>query len=229
MHSPDLNLPWFIDYRWILGIFIAALASFHILFVRLFPLSSLRWKQVDYVWLPMAFVGIIGSVGINRIVISENLLALANARMSGALSQVRDATEFGTSTAICRTFIRSPASPPPDEFSKLQQGFDVQCDWFRGLANALNTNKIDSAKSINIAEFAGPQPSVGEPLAYSHLSQSVARYNEAVEDIQQLKGAKQSSNFESVIRFLGPALVALALALRITKVTGEIRVDLGRR
>ena len=37
-----------------------ALVLFHIILIRLWPLGKTAWKRVDYVWLSMAFIGVVG-------------------------------------------------------------------------------------------------------------------------------------------------------------------------
>lgn len=225
MHDTDLTLPWFTSQWWIFCVFIVSWAIFHVLLVRLFPLSSIRWKQVDYVWLAMALLGIIGSVSGNRAVIAENLQSMATARSTFALREVMNSAEFGTSIAICRQFVTSEFSPPPDVMEKTQRQFNAQCDWFKKVSEVLRAYEKDSAKQIDIVRLVGEPPTGGEAWAYSRFAQSVALYNDSLEDLDSLNKAKSNSGIESVFRFLGPLLIALALALRITKVSGEVALE----
>lgn len=225
MHDIDLALPWFTSQWWILCVFIISWAMFHVLLVHVFPLSSIRWKQVDYAWLAMAFIGIISNISGNRATIAENLQSMANARSAAAHYEVMDSAEFGTSIAICRQFFASKYSPPPDVMEKTQREFNAQCEWFKKVKDALHLREKGSEKKIEIDRLAGEPPTGGEDWAYSRLKQSVARYNESLEDLKSLNEAKSISEVESVLQFLGPLFISFALALRITKVSGEVALE----
>jgi len=230
MHNHIYDLPWITDSWVIFGTFIVFLVIFHVWFVRLSPLSSIQWKQIDYIWLTVAFFGIVVSVSENRAMIADRILqSKASKHIDFALSQVIAAANSGTSGAVCRTFVTSPASPPPEVMAKTQQEFDAQCIWFKKLVEILKKQTKDSKSRIDVIQIAGPQPAGGSEGAYSWLEQSVAWYNEILEDIEKLEKAKDSSNIELLFRLFGPLLIAFALALRITKVAGEIALERARQ
>lgn len=222
-------LPWITNYWWIFVVFIIFLVIFHVLFVRWFLLSSIRWKQIDYIWLTVAFFGIVGSVSENRVILAEELLPMARNRFDFALSQVIAAANAGTSEAICRTFVASPVSPPPEVMAKTQQEFDAQCTWFKKVVEVLKKQTKDRTSQIDVIQMVGSPPVGGYEWAYSWLEQSITRYNETLEDIEELEKAKGGSDIELLFRFLGPLLIAFALALRITKVAGEVAIERARQ
>jgi hypothetical protein len=51
----------------------------------------------------------------------------------------------------------------------------------------------------------------------------IRRYNASVRELHQEKGLASSSEGEAAFRLLAPYMIALALALRMTKVTAELR------
>ena len=57
------------------------------------------------------------------------------------------------------------------------------------------------------------------------LHQSVDVYNLVVREHAGLLESQEKSEFERTLAMLSPLLLAVALALRITKVTGEIRLE----
>lgn len=230
MYDFDLSLPWITSPWWILVFFIVSLVILHILFVRQFPLSSVGWKQSDYIWLPMALLGIIGSVNENRTIVIETRLFMAMDQSAAALHRVIYAAESGTSIAICRTFVVSPESPPPEVMAKTQREFDAQCAWFKKVVAALKTHATkDNRERLDVVQLIGQQPSGGHVLTYHELEQSLAWYNETLEYLKKLEEAKKDSSSIAAFRFLVPLLIALALALRITKVTGEIALERARQ
>ncbi len=224
------RLPWFTNSWVILGAFLSFLVIFHVLFVRLSPLSSIQWKQIDYIWLTVAFFGIIGSVSENRTIAADSILqSVAKHRRDNALSRVIAAANAETSREICRKFVISEASPPPEVIAQKQRELDAQCAWFKKVVEALKTRTKDSTRRIDVVQMAGPPPAGGDERAYSSFQQSIAWYNEILENIEKLEKDKGSSDIESFFRALGPLLIAFALALRITKVAGEVAIERARQ
>jgi len=199
------------------------------LFVRWFLLSSIRWKQIDYIWLTVAFFGIVVSVSENRAILAEKRLPMARYLFDFALRQVIDVANAGTSEAICRKFVIPEASPPPEVIAQKQRELDAQCAWFKKVVEALKTRTKDSTSRIDVVQMVGPPPTGGDEHAYSWLEQSITQYNETLEDIEELEKAKGGSNIELLFRLLGPLLIAFALALRITKVAGEVAIERARQ
>jgi len=231
MHNSSFSLPWITSYWWILSIFIISLVILHILFVRQFPLSSVGWKQSDYIWLPMALLGIIGSVNENRAIFVEARLPWAIDQSAAALHRVIYAAEdAGTSIGICRTFVVSPESLPPEVMAKTQREFDAQCAWFKKVVAALKTHATkDNRERLDVVQMIGPQPSGGHVSTYQQFEQSLAWYNDTVEDLAKLEVEAKEGSIATIFRFLGPLFIAFALALRITKVTGEIALERARQ
>ena len=220
----ELALPWFTDFRWVIAWFVAFLLLCHVAFIRVFSLSSTAWKRVDYIWLSMAFVGLIGSVGNGREYIAKNLLKMEIHRLESAHDFVEGRARFGTSEAICREFVRSEFSPPPQEFERIQNGYNSQCKWFRK-ALALIQTSAPSLHELNAQVLFGPYTAGGDQETYRLFSDAVARYNAGVKNVAQLRRETETTAFEAFIRLFGPVTIALALALRMTKVTAEIKSD----
>ena len=57
------------------------------------------------------------------------------------------------------------------------------------------------------------------------LEGTIVRYNAAVTDYERLVSAKEKSELEKWMVILAPFLLVGAMALRFTKVTGEIREE----
>lgn len=221
----DLPLPWFTNFGWILAIFVASLACFHLVFIYAHTLGSVAWKRVDYVWLSMALLGMLGAVGSGRELVARNLLDGARARLESSWRFMEMDIEFGTSVAVCREFIRSPFSPPPQELEQLQRGFNEQCEWFKRAATALRGLKKEEWPLIDFKRLFGLVPDGGERHVSTSFTRAVESYNDSVREMRTLEAEAKSTGLELVVRLLGPALVAMALALRMTKVTAEIRAE----
>lgn len=224
MELDDLTLPWFTSTLWILGVFLLTLAGFHLVFVRWWPLDKVGWKKVDYLWLSLVVLGLIGGVGSARQEIARGIAASAESRLESAEDLVEDRLSFGQSSVICRTFIRSESSPPPEVLDQMQREFDQECAWFRAASDRLPTTPFVKRQFLRIEDFGNP-PSGGDRSAITNLEYSIRQYNEAVAKVEKISNAAGPSDIEAFIQILGPVLLAIALALRLTKVTGEIRLE----
>lgn len=222
----DLQLPWFTSLRWILVVFMSALAVFHLAFVWPRNLTKLGWKVVDYIWLAAALFGLIGSLGVARQGVAQTLLTTAAARVESSASDVESALRFGTSGAICRRFIRTEFSPPPEEFEHLQRGFDDQCAWFRDARAKLQVSPWAKREPLTLEILGAPAPKGGEEWALISLRQTLDRYNEAITTARRVAADAKRNDVEWALIVIGPFLLAVALALRISKVSGELRHEL---
>lgn len=217
----EYQFPWLTEFGWIFLIFVAALITFHFTLIRKSPLSSVQWKQVDYVWLLMALIGMLGTVGSARELIANNLLDLANHRRAFSYQTVESRLQFGTSEAICRKFERSEFSPPGEEFDRLQNEYDLQCKFFQRAVDLLKA-KAAHQEPLDLIQLFGQYPIGGDQQVYENLRDATTIYNENLEVVATLQEKAQVTELESFMRLVGPLLIALALALRMTKVTAEV-------
>jgi hypothetical protein len=222
MNTRDLILPWFVSQLWILGIFVLSLAVFHFLFFRLAPLSSIGWKRIDYVWLSMALLGLMGAVAAGREIIATNMVEYSKSRIEWSFRFMRLRAEYGTSNAICRTFVRSEFSPPSSEMERDQKEYDDQCRWFKNVNAVISTFNVNKQEEVDPISSFGKPPLGGDEWARNSFLESVENYNSIVRAIGELDNAIRPTGFELFLKILGPTLIAIALALRITKVAGEI-------
>jgi hypothetical protein len=204
-------------------VFVGSLLAFHLMFVWPRNLTKRGWKIVDYFWLGVGLLGVIGSVGVGRQTIAENLLTIARARVNSFAVDVESALRFGTSGAICRRFVRSEFSPPPEEFDRLQREFDAQCAWFTQAIERLKASPFAKREPLTFEHLGGPPPAGADGWTSAHTRETVDRYNAAIADLERLSRDAKRTEIELVLLIFGPFLLVVALALRITKVTGELR------
>lgn len=171
----------------------------------------------------MALLGVLSAIGSNRVVVAQNLVGNSEARAESARRDLLERAKFGASPAICRTFVASQFSPPPAELARMQREFDEQCKWFKGLVKALEALPSEKLRLEGILELSGARPRGGEPWAYESLDAGVEGLKSSLEELNQLRSEAQVGGLELALRFLGPYLLVLALALRMTKVTAEVR------
>lgn len=215
-------LPWFVSPIWALAVFSIFAVAFDFWLVRYRPLTSIGWKKVDYFWLSMAFVGILAAIANNRTEISRSLLSSSEARANDRLEWVYRATQDGANLT-CLKLNRSQGSPP--NFDEIQQRLDRQCEWFGRLSAALGPIAEREIRSLDATVLAGAVPFDGDRFLVSSLMDGIAGFNSAVVEVAELRESVALSPLESLLQLLGPILLSTALALRVTKVTGEIQLE----
>ena len=213
----------------VLSVFIFFLVIFHLILVRWIKLSSKAWKKVDYVWLGFAALGLFAAVEQVRVLYATNQIDMFQDRATSSLNFTKDIVRQLASTpgAVCRTFVRSEVSPPQQEFERLQQEYNQVCDWLQGLEQKLPSEVSTPPISINPDVFS-PLPNLSDSVLKQTIDiffKQIDNYNQAAEELRQVYIATQRTTRDLILVFFGPFLLAFAIALRITKVTGEINLQ----
>jgi hypothetical protein len=157
INNDDLALPWFTSWVWLFVAFFVATAAFHVWLVWLKPLSSIRWKQTDYVWLPCALLGCLWTASSKRISIASTRQNLARARVEGGVSFVRTRVDLGL-TANCQGYWLAPGSQVPEGIATEQKVLGEYCAWFKRLSEGLSPGVWAKSEAIHIEPIAGCQP-----------------------------------------------------------------------
>lgn len=221
----DLDFPWYSEATWALAFFLFFVTGFHVLLVWLFPLGKRGWKKVDYWVSAFALLGLVGSLGSVRQLIAQNMSTLAQSRLEAENRFLISQLDFGSSPAICRKFERTQFSPPPDVFDQRQQEFDLLCHWFESARAKLSREPLAEGSSLTIEYFGTPLPKDADGSTLRDFQASIVRYNDALSLNRNLSAASQRTELEQLLFAFGPLLGAVALALRITKVSGELNLD----
>ncbi|HHT9136865.1 MAG TPA: hypothetical protein ACFYEK_06405 [Candidatus Wunengus sp. YC60] len=205
--------------------FVIFLIVLDLLLVRWLKLSKVAWKKTEYVWLGFATLGLIGMAIDAKTLLSRNLLQQHVERQYGMYVSVRQDIEFGTGAAICRKFIRSEYSPA--DLEEIQREYDFACTWFRERLVQLPHDPRPEFPDL-VIDIASAMSKVTDEmlLEYFHLlSRDIENYKIGLDILQTLqRGANPEGSKDALIIF-SPMLLAFALALRITKVTGEIKLE----
>jgi hypothetical protein len=130
--QPDTHFPPFTNPLYVVLTFICALLLFHLILVVWLRLGKLSWKIIDYIWLGFAALGLIGAEGQTKRLIAGSMSTIAEERVIGNYYPFRMLVDdYSQEGAVCRTFVRSEYSPPPEEFERAQRDYDTVCRWFR--------------------------------------------------------------------------------------------------
>jgi len=208
---------------------VALLIVFHATLVLWLRLGALAWKIVDYIWLGFAALGLIGAVGQVRIASASSQLGLYEERAVAGFNLVKDLTKLYAATpgAICRTFDRSEFSPPPEQFDRTQREYEIACVWAKRTNEFLATVKPMPPNRLDVAKLP-PRPQITNGALldmFRGLDSQLGYWNRDIDLYQRLADKTRTTGLEASVVFLSPFILALALALRITKVTGEIALE----
>jgi len=219
------RLPVVASYGWMLAVFVGATAVFHAALVFAWPLSRVGWKVVDYVWLLFGLLGAFSGVQAVRQEIAAGLLPEAEDVVRSDATAIIDRIATGASPAVCRTLDPLEPAPPDEESARRQREFDEVCEWFRSAKRRVDGG-LPAERPLTLdALGAGPVPPATEFSIVASLEEAVARYNRAHATAERLSQQADQTDAEATLTAIGPFLIAVALALRITKVTGELRLE----
>ena len=221
----EYSIPMFAQTVWVVIVFIVSLIVFDVVLVRWLKLQNRAWKHVDYVWLAVGALGLIGAVEGPRRSIAVTLANLAESRLTGSISTLNATAQFGVSPATCRTFVRSDASPPEPEFSRTQREYDQVCAWFKQVQPRMpsRVTAVTGAVTISALALSPDVTNAGLIWQLERFRSDLLAVNQQIATLATLREAQKRGFFEDLMHYLGPMLLAVAIALRITKVTGEIK------
>jgi hypothetical protein len=219
------SMPWFTSFLWILGIFAVATLIFHTLFIWGWKLSPVNWKRVDYFWLSMALIGLLSTVGTGRELVAKNLLEMERSRLTSLYEHMRYQARTALSQPLCFA-AEHPSTFEASEVARQQASeFGSQCAWFKKVSAVLDAS--DRPQKL-AADGFGPFPAGGDQTAHAQFMETVGILNLEADRVDSLAAEGRSKDFENFVRLFGPVLIAIALALRITKVTAEVKAELDK-
>jgi hypothetical protein len=223
----EFELPFITSAGWMAFIFVLALAIFHGILVYLWPLGKIGWKKVDYIWISFALIGVFAAISESRQIFARGTKIYADARLVGSFERIRsDLDVLSSSGVICRQFARSDFSPPPEVFERIQQQHNLACERAKELSSQFPQSLSDIQKEIDLKQFE-PDPNITDrivKLQLQRLQNSATNFNRVWEARQKLAKQLERNDFEIFLVIISPLLIVLAVALRLTKVTGEIKV-----
>lgn len=207
---------------WVLGTFAVCLLLFHIIFIECLKLSAIQWKRIDYVWLGLATLGLLIGVSEVRRTFAEGQIGVERSLVQSRFDDVRREVRFLTGNAVCRQFVRSAWSPANLDAS--QQEYDAVCEFAKQVQKRIPLEPPANLASLGLTE----RPRVTDLSLLDMLKGLDERsdwYLHARKTYEDTVVASKQTELEGFLTVLAPLLLALALALRITKVTGEIRLQ----
>jgi hypothetical protein len=229
----DPTLPFTTDLTTVFVIFLIMLIFFHAVFICKFKFGKMAWKATDYAWLILSTLGLIVSVGQARSLAASGLVEISEASATSHLGQLKQMALFYASDPgpFCRTFIRSEMSPPPGIMEKVQGEYRKACSWAKQASKTLD-GKGTIVAPVFTHGMLPAMPSIADDVikdVFKTFDQQLQLFDEAAVRTKLLNTQKEKTTAEFVSVGVGPFLLAFALAMRITKVTGEIVLEVKDR
>lgn len=198
-----------VDITWIILLFIGLLALCHYLLLHVYRLSEKHWQIVEYLWLLLAFISLIGAVDDNHRVSAQL-----------ALSQQVNLLESKQASVInwldnYQAFACNESQTP------------IMCNHLNNINNNVQLTLTDDFKHGYLApqlfESLSMMPSVISAQALVEFNLRLTKYNDIVKRHQVLIERAKRSSFRLLLAALTPLIFVLALALKVTKVTSDYR------
>jgi hypothetical protein len=201
------------------ALFVGLLTVFHV-YVFISKPDARFLKKVDYYWLGFAALSLVSAATSQRQILAQGELDLSR-RM--VVSTVRDLKYAGklAQQYTCDTPWIYPIIPVPEAIQRYNTR-EAACAWFTELKNQLDRTELDLGSAIKILDQPLPT-TVPSSWNYSPLNDVVRAAKGTLAENRQLEADAQTSDAEKILIVILPYLLAVALALRITKVTGELR------
>lgn len=202
----------------LLLVFLGVLIFLHFLLVRWLKFDDIAWKKVDYIWLGAAALGLLAASAQAERALAARYLENQTLRTATAYAYLR-ATLAGP-PSVCISRVRSQNSPT--NFDEIVKEQEETCRF----AKAVSERMAARPETFLPLSETGYEP-VGVNATHERsfardIAQQAAGYAKEQVRYAELKSASEQTHLELLFTILGPLLIAFALALRITKVTGEI-------
>jgi hypothetical protein len=221
-----MDLPFLVKPFNIFLLFLAEVAVLHIIFIAIpsFRLTKTGLAVVQYIVLLLALLGLVSAISNARQQVAQNLFNFSKPNIEFEFRSLRSRIDdYSAPGLVCMTFVRSPASPPPEEFNRNQHDYDEACQWFKQIASAVPKDLPADNADISLNSLsAQPRFSGHEVDGFvERFKQSLDEYNRAAQNRRFLEQASRRSVTEELSVILLPLSVSLALALQFTKVTAD--------
>jgi hypothetical protein len=208
-------------------VFIGAVSVFHLILVYSpLKLEKNSWKKVDYIWLTMSVISIVGIISQGRQILASNWIPIAEQQIMYRTNYVNQALGlFIDKGQNCnyQFVIGAESAPNTPETNKQMLQF---CYAMAKLRKSLEP-LLKRSQSISLDIIQIPEYPLAIDFAYERdfIKEQVDSYNKSVQTLASLREAAGHSAAEIGLLMISPFLLAVALALRMTKVSAELRQD----
>lgn len=203
--------------------FLVLLLAMHAALVWWGRLSDAAWKRVDYIWLSTAALGLVAGASSADRFLSSRYVRTEVLQTEFAYAAVRSYLETGggPGSALCAPHPRTETSPPDNE--EIEKARASLCARFRKW-DANLPEKVSapypSLKEYSDALAATDHKYVG--FYIEDLTQFIRNYEDHSKKANGFASSSKTSFLDDLLVVISPLLLMFALALRFTKVSGEL-------
>lgn len=204
--------------------FLISTFIFHLLFIYIWKFDEKWWKRTDYAWLLIGILGLFPVIQKAKSVLAGADNYMCEGRASGELYTLRLIINSGTGPAFCRSFTRTEWSPK--NLDEIQVEYDRACDFFRYATASIDTNGTLVDPNL-ILSVMSKRPSSNDTMikdVYRDIDSIVLRYSNLYALSVASRKEMQTYDFDPFLTVISPFCLAIAFALRLSKVTGELRL-----
>jgi hypothetical protein len=184
-------------------------------------LSIKQWKFVDYIWISLTAVGLVGTTRTVQKMISGNRLEDLSHQVAWSYDYFRRFISADNSSLPCILSYGKESSRK--KFDGILNEYKGTCDWQKEIYR-ITTSDTSDFQEIDIEKF--PKLSVSDSVMVKFkgfLLSKITDYNKSVMERKRNKELTQQSSAENITNYFAPIFLIIGLALRITKVTWEFR------
>ncbi|NOI67435.1 hypothetical protein [Vibrio sp. 99-8-1] len=194
----------------------ALVLAFHLPIWCGFNLCKRRWKYIDYLWPLLAGIGMLGAVSEIRSVVAGNWAATEQTRAVTTLESIHDFSVRQIRGDMC-SGITSVSG---------EDIYSDPCRWYLSIAKQLKSLDFSSLPQVSRRSF----PTDGLSLEWIEddvvwVKGMLEQYNQQKNQYNKTISAQVKHPMEQVFWYISPYLVCFAVALRLAKVTGELKLE----
>ncbi|MFT9323658.1 MAG: hypothetical protein ABF537_05765 [Acetobacter sp.] len=203
-----------------------ALAISHI-YIYVKKPSARFLKKIDYWWLGFTSLALFGAIDKQNQLFADGDIALSKSRLRASISELKREISF-QNHYVCDTHWLAPPYSIPDPSSIVRyKTRDEACAWYKRLDESVSKAGLSDKEIIDISNHPIPEQISEWPDDNIKTAINEAKKELTFRD-DTLSSYEKSILYKCVLLF-SPYLLALALALRIAKVSGELRLDTAKK
>ncbi|WP_261904798.1 hypothetical protein [Vibrio fortis] len=179
-----------------------------------FNLSRRKWKRMDYLWPFLAGIGMLGAVSEIRAKVAGDWVETEQTRAVVILESIEQFSLERLRGDVCSG---QPSASDQADYHQACMWYLATAKTFRGVDFSL----LPSAKTLMV-----PAPDIALLESDSvWVSGMLNQYEKQKNQYIKTREAQLKQPIESLFWYVSPYLVCFAIALRLTKVTAELKLD----
>lgn len=194
-------------------------------FISVWRLGEIGWKRVDYGWLLLASLALISATQAVRVDWFQTDHQLAQQAQAGLQRRVATEIDDMLGGEHCKTAVERYEPQDAAQVTNLCERFAALERTADGRLSALAVVKVQQALEGIRGEYTAP------PITQwlQSLGESLQALEQQRAEVRRLNGLMAVTDTEKLYGYFVPLLLVVALALRASKVTGEVLLKVPRR